>query len=105
MITVPEGSTAWLTATFKNRQGANEMPASAEYRIDTAEGTEIRPWTAVPNLAEAVEIVLTPEDNQLLEFSRFQTNVVTVHATFGANDERNEPYFYKIRNLINIPKE
>lgn len=104
MHTISEKTTAWLTVTFKDRSGENQAPDSCRYRIDTSMDREVRPWEPIPS-SESHEIKLTPTDNSIIDKGNvdIQQNVVTIHATFGADDdERYEQYSYYIKDLRNI---
>lgn len=103
MAEVPEQSTAWLTVTFKNRSGLLEAPSSFRYRIDTNEGIEVKDWETISNPSASYEITLTPSDNSITGSNQIvQKNIVTVNATFGAGDERNQKFDYNVRNLSKI---
>jgi len=103
MITVPDRSTAWLTVNFEDKDGAPEAPSSISYRVDTSDGAQLRDWTNVVGVAQSVELTLTPDDNAIAnEADTFQINIVTVKAVFGPDDERNETYSYRVKNLRQI---
>lgn len=113
MDKITEESTGWLTITFQDKTGTNQAPVSAEYRIDSSLGEEIRSWTEISDPQAEHELTLVPEDNRIVDpvddleensLGGWQTNIVTVKAIFGNNDERNETYKYKILDLGKIPK-
>lgn len=111
MEQTPEESTAWLTITFKDKDGATQAPSTAKYRIDTKGGNEIRGWTDISNPTAEYELTLEPTDNVIKDtteqmrsnsLGNFQKNIVTVQATFGADDKRNEEYEYEVKDLTQI---
>ncbi|MCA0240208.1 MAG: hypothetical protein LCI02_05055 [Proteobacteria bacterium] len=100
MRVVAEQSTAVLSATFTDRYRAPAAPASVKYRIDCqTTGVEVRGWTDLA-AAEAVDIVLTPADTALIDQAHeSERRLVTVVATYGANDQVQDACDYYIRNL------
>jgi hypothetical protein len=101
---INERSTRWLTIAFKDRDGAAAVPGSASYRIDClSTGTEIRADTALPAGASP-EITLTPDDTAIVDdANRTERRLMTVHASFGVDDEINEYYLFDVRNLRKAP--
>ena len=96
---VNEGSTAYLTVDFLDKVDAAAAPTSISYRIDDAQsGAEVRADSAVA-AASQIEIELTVADNTLLGAGDVETRVVTVTATYGADDEVSDNYFYDVKNL------
>lgn len=100
MDTVNEQSTAYLTVEPLDKAGAAEAPASATYRIDClTTGTPIRDDTALTPSA-AMEIVLTPTDNRICtQANRSEHRQVTVTAIYGAGDQVNGVFDYRVANL------
>jgi hypothetical protein len=103
---VDENSTWVLTITFRDRNGNLATPASATYRIDeaTLEGSlaaEVRDDTALAPIASEFALSLTPADNAIVGTGdpAFQERVVTVTATYGADDVKVDEYRYRVRNL------
>lgn len=100
-----EGSTAWLSITFKDRLGVVQQPVSATYRVDdVTSGTQIRGDTAITGLAPTVLLVLTPSDNIIVDAARaMEKRRVTIKSSFGASDAHNEQFDYLVKNLSNVP--
>lgn len=101
MERVNEQSTAYVTATFRDKTGTAATPTAISYRIDdVATGQEIRDDTAITPAASTVEITLTPADNAVvsprLEVER---HVVTVTGTYGEDDAVRAQYVYEVVNL------
>lgn len=96
-----EKSTAYLTVTFKDKNGAPATPTLVSYRVDCATtGASIRPPTDVPP-ASQVEITLTADENAILnDGNAVEVRCVTVVATYGADSDRlSEQFEYRIDNL------
>lgn len=100
---IKEKSTAYLTVTFKDKDGNAEAPTAATYRIDDVDsGAPIRTDTPL-NPATSVEINLEPSDNTLLDSTKpEEERRVTVKATYGATDGVNDEYIYQLKNLEKV---
>lgn len=103
MNQINEGTTGYLTVTFKDKSGAEEAPASASYRIDdVATGAVIRSPTALA-AAGTVEITLTPADNRILNASlKSEMRRVTVVAGYGVSDQVTSEYVYRVNSLSGV---
>lgn len=101
---INEGTTGYLTINFKDKDGALEAPASATYRIDCLTNSqEIKTDTDITPIASSVEIELTATDNAIIDQAKpYEKRLVTVKASYGADDKINEEYEY---NVINLPKK
>lgn len=101
MTTVKEGSTAYLTVTFLNAEGAEEAPVSATWQIDdVASGTALLPATTIDPIAASVELTLTPALNAIVnDLLAYEKRRITVKATYGAADKVNRAYTYDVQNL------
>jgi hypothetical protein len=88
--------------TFLDKAGAQAAPASVRYRIDDVTGAapvEVRGDTSLAPGA-SVEITLTPADHAILDAANAQERrLVTVTASYGANDAVVAEYEYRVRNL------
>lgn len=100
---VNEGTTAYLSATFKDKAGNTEMPATVVYRIDDISSvTEIRGVTTIA-AANVVEITLSPVDNRILNSAQnYEARRVTVVASYGANDQVTAEYIYRVVSLAGV---
>lgn len=103
MVEINEGTTGYLSATFKNKLGVAQVPTSANYRIDdVATGTEIRGVTAITP-AETAEIELSSSDNRLLNSqNRHELKRVTVVASYGSGDVVTAEYQYRVKALPGV---
>lgn len=103
MSTVKEGSTAYLTATFKDKAGTLAAPTSLSYRIDCmATGQVVRADTSLTP-ATSVEIVLTPAEMAILAAGNtHETKRVTVKAGYGASDAVNDEYSLIVKALDGV---
>ena len=101
--TIDEESSAYLTVTFKDKDGQPAAPSSASYRIDClTNDQEVRADTDLTP-APSVEIHLDSNDNAIInQDKQTETRLVTVKATYGANDGINAPYKYNVRNLKKV---
>lgn len=98
--TVNEGSTAYVTATFRDKAGQLAQPTSVSYRIDcVSNGQQIVDDTsATPGTS--VEITLSAAHNAILDPKRArELRRVTVTGSYGADDAVVEQYDYWVRNL------
>lgn len=102
MDSVNEGSVAYLDLVFKDKSGAEAAPTSATYRIDDLEsGQSILPETAIPSLAGAVTITLTPVQNAMVNTGRdYEVHRVTISAEYNSSaDAINAEYDFQVNNL------
>ena len=103
MPIVNEKSTAYLTATFRDKNGVAAQPTSSSYQIDTEDGTSIRTSEALSPSSGVVEITLNKDDNTLKDTSLdIERHRVTVNGVFGSNDEVNNEFIYEVRNLAEV---
>ncbi|EGW55169.1 hypothetical protein [Candidatus Endoriftia persephonae] len=100
---VNEGSPAWLTIAFTDRDGQPAAPSSAVYRIDClSTGTEVQPDTPLSPMGESVELELTSTMNRIIDqTNREEWRLVTVKASFsdGTINDRTE---YAVKNLMAV---
>lgn len=98
---VKENSTAYLTASFKDKDKNLEAPASISYRVDdNLSGNEIRGDTPVTPAAAEVEIVLKPVDTAIVDNTKAkETRVVTVTGTYGVDDQVQDKFVFEVENL------
>ena len=101
--TVNEGSTAYVTATFRDKAGTVALPSAVTYRIDCiTNNTQVRDTTSATP-ATAVEITLTATDNAIIDPRRNrELRRVTVTGTYGDSDAVREQYDYWVRNLSQV---
>ena len=97
---VNENSTAYLTLTFKDKNGNLATPQTIIYNIHClTNGQEIKGDTNVTP-ASSVEITITPNENRIIDpNNKYERRLVTVTATYNANDEVTAEYEYKVLNL------
>jgi len=103
MQTVTERSTAYLTASFYDKTGVLQAPASLAYRIDDVmSGQQVRGDTTITPAAQA-EITLTAADNAILNtVGSDEKRRVTVTASYGVSDQVTDEYIYLVRNLTKV---
>ncbi|MGH9158184.1 MAG: hypothetical protein ACRD1K_20640 [Acidimicrobiales bacterium] len=104
MSELDEKSTGYLTCTFRDKNGAAIQPSSSTYTIhDIDSAAIVRAATALAPSAGVVEIVLTKDDNTLVDPSRsVEGRRVTVNGVFGAADEVHKEFKYRLNNLAGI---
>lgn len=101
--TVNEGTTAYVTATFRDKAGTLAQPSTVTYRIDCISNRQqVRDDTsATPGTS--VEITLTAADNAVIDSTKpRELRRVTVTGSYGAADAVVEQYDYWVRNLRNV---
>jgi hypothetical protein len=103
MIQVNEQTTAYLTITFKDKDGANAAPNSATYRIDCkTTGKAIRATTALPGGATP-EIVLTSDENKIQNLNNSsEIKRVTIIGVYGVDDKVTDEFEYEVLNLAGV---
>ena len=101
---VNEGSMAYLTVTFLDKDGEEDVPDSVSYRIDCeSNDQEVRDDTAVTPGA-TIEIPLTSADNAIIDPAHnLEKKVVTITAVYGEDDEVSDEYKYQVKNLKHKP--
>lgn len=101
---INEGTTGYLTCTFKDKDGADAVPASATYRIiDHETGTEILAETAITPIAATVEIKITGDQNQMQnETLDLEDHCVVVVASYGVGDTATDEYIFTVKNLHSL---
>lgn len=101
--TINEGTSAWLTVTFKDQAGANAAPTSATYQVDClTTGTAVRAATAM-GAGAAVEIALTEDDTAIqLAANATERKRVSVIGSYGAGDKVKAQYDFIVTNLSEV---
>jgi hypothetical protein len=97
---VNEGSTAYLTVTFLDKDGNAEAPTSVTWEVhDVPGGEELQGATAIAAASE-IEITLPPAVNAILDDDKeWEQRRVTVKASYGASDAVNSTFDYRVLNL------
>ena len=100
MESVNEKSTSYVKVDFKDKDGNPSAPLTVDYKVhDEASGTVLRADGSVPAAASVV-IALDDTDNTILNTEgKHEVRVVTVLATYGANDNLNKAFRYELVNL------
>ena len=97
--TINEGSSAFLTVTFKDQTGAGVTPTSAAYRLDNS-GVQVRAWEAFTPASSSHIIEITGAENAILNPElATETMAVTVRWTYGTGSTGSEAFEYVIKNL------
>lgn len=101
---VNEGSIAYLTAKFYDKDDKLDAPSSITYRIDClTNDQEILGDTPIGSPASTVEITITATQNAIITQSNdFERRLVTVKATYGTGNAVNEEFEYYVKNLAKV---
>ena len=102
---VPEETT--FTVTVYNRTRPTKVsstPTTIAYRIDClSTSEEITDWTTVASPAASNTIVITADENQILDNSHnIETKQITIKLDAGLSTQQIKPAQWKVRNLIGI---
>lgn len=103
MKLINEGSTGYLTISFKDKAGVAAAPATITYSLHClSTGVVLRNNVALATSA-SVEITLSTIDNAIQTASnRRETKRVTIKAGYGANDAINTQFDYEVANLSQV---
>jgi len=98
-VTITAGSTAWIGASFADKDKQPAAPAAVSYQVlCITTGTLVRDTTTVP-ASQAVEIELTPEDTALqLGTNLSELRRVVVTASYGGGQSHVDAYDFRVRN-------
>jgi hypothetical protein len=101
ILTINERSIAYLTIRFLDRNEDLAVPTSISYRIDCVTSrTQILDNTPFVPAASEIEIVITPEQNRIVDASHLrETRRVAITATYGESDALTDEYEYMVANL------
>lgn len=98
---IPEGTTSYLSVTFKNKSGVATAPSSATWQaIDLDTGTSMKSSTAITPIADTVEVTIPPSVNAIHDESRkMETRRIIVIGVYGADDAVVGTFDYNLRNV------
>ena len=97
--TINEGSSAFLTITFRDQTSVGITPTTAAYRLDNA-GVQVRGWEAFTPSSSSHIIEITGAENAILNPELAQEIMtVTVRWTYGTGSSGTESFEYVIKNL------
>lgn len=103
MQRVNSESSAWVTATYRDRQGVPGIPVSATYRIDCLTTKRpVRGLTALPTGQAVSDIQLTAQDTAIISKTNpSEIKRVTVVAVYSAPDDQvTGQYDFEV---VNVP--
>lgn len=103
MDIVNEKSTAYITVAFTDKTGAAAVPATVTYSTKCkTTGTAIKTNISVTPAA-SVEIVLDALDSAIIDPTHLvEDKLLTVKTTYGASDECNAEYIWRVKNLDGV---
>lgn len=104
MNEVNERSAAQLTVSFYDFSGALAQPTTSTYSvIDVNTGTVLRADTGTGASGGVATIVLTSTDTQIVtDTLSKEEHCVVVKANYGAGDEANGQFRFKVINLKDL---
>lgn len=103
MLEVNDKSTAYVTVSFTDKDGAAASPSAVSYRVDCATtlAALVPDTSATPGAS--VEITVPASANAMQDPTNdFETKLVTVTATYGAGEQITGAFRYRVRNLNKI---
>ena len=100
-VTVNEGSTAYLTVNFKDKDGNALAPSSATWQVhDMRSGQVMQEETAIPGVGAVTTITIPPAVNAIVKPANpKEVRRVTVKAAYGSGQAINAEYDYTVINL------
>jgi predicted membrane-bound mannosyltransferase len=100
---VPEKTTCYVTATFRDKTGALAAPATVQYRLDClTTGAALVALTSL-SAGSSVEIPVTPTQNAIQNAAnQRETKRLTVIAGYGSGDQVTGQYDYLVQNLSGV---
>lgn len=103
MDIINERSSAYIEVAFTDKTGAAAIPASVTYSTKCkTTGTAIKTNVSV-NTAATVTITLDSADNAIQSAANStEDKLLTVRATYGAGDECNAEYVWRVTNLEGV---
>lgn len=102
---VNEESTAYVTIQFFDKNDVLAQPTSATYLIhDSHSGRVMRASTALVPTGGVVEVTIEPAENAILNTDLpSEIRVLTTNAVYGADDELNDEFRWRVINLKHAP--
>jgi hypothetical protein len=103
MDIVKERSTAYISVSFVDKNGAAAVPSTVTYSTKcTTTGTAIKTNVSVTP-ASTVTITLDSLDNTIQNANNnSEQKALTVRSSYGTNDECNDDYFWSVSNLLSV---
>lgn len=100
---VNENSTAYLTVSFLDKNGAAAQPTSTKYEVVDDKNNVLDSGSLSPTGGVA-ELTLTSDVNAMQDASKDREGrLVSVEATYGAGDALASEYRYELKNLHRVP--
>jgi len=102
--TVNEKTTAYVTASFKDKDGNLAQPTTSSYTVhDEDTGAELVSSTALSPTGGSVEIVLSGNAIKMHDETKTkETHVITVNATYAGGEELNAEFRFRVINLSHV---
>lgn len=102
---VYEGSVAYLTVSFFDKDGTAVAPNTAHFEVvDLTSGDVLVEATEVDEPEETVTITLTPTANAIVDPRHIvERRRVIVRANMGTPEATNSKFDYNVYNMIRTP--
>jgi hypothetical protein len=98
--TINEKTTATITVTFTDEDGAATTPTGGSYRIDTPAGAVIKSATAFTPTTNAYVIATTVVNNTLIDSTlSTEGRIITVTWTYSGSKQGSTELRYNVKNL------
>lgn len=103
MAVVTERTTCYLNVSFKDKAGCPQAPVSCTWKAhDLESGKELQAETPIAP-AGTVEIEIPPAVNVIQVHAKpYEIRLITIRAVYGAADEINAAYSYRVANLVKV---
>lgn len=101
MNTVNEGTTAYLTVSFKDQAGNPLAPSSATWQVhDMRSGQVMQAETPIAGLGAEVTVTIPPAVNAIVKSANpKEVRRVTIQAVYGSGQAINDQFDYTVINL------
>lgn len=99
--TVNRGSECFITATYKDQNGANYTPASSQWRVDDLTNqTQVTGWTVVTTPTSSDTVTITSAMNAMtVATDQIEKRQVTFKVTTPDGQTRYDTIVYDLVNL------
>lgn len=100
-----ENSTSYIDVEFRDKDDVLQAPTSARYRIDClTNDSQVLDWTSIPSPTSQETITISKTHNAIINaVNAFERRIVTIEATYGADDGLNHTVKYQVNGLNNVP--
>ena len=102
--TTDEGTSAFITVTFYDKEGNPEDPAAVTYEVhDEDTDTELVAAAALSPVSGVVEIDLSGDAVAMHDDTKQkETHVVTIKATHAGGQGLNAEFRFRVHNIVQV---